>query len=82
LKFRGCNLVFIGMFCFQQYHLVSIPSLGFANLNFHICLVCNIYLSFEYFILKSMSFHFFLFPRIYLPLEFHSLECVKFPLEV
>jgi hypothetical protein len=57
LKFRGCNLVFIDLFCFRKYHLLSIPSLRFANLSFHICLVSNIYLPFESFTLKSMSFH-------------------------
>jgi hypothetical protein len=50
LKFRGCNLVFIDLFCFQKYHLVFIPSLGFANLSFHVYLISNIYLPFESFI--------------------------------
>jgi hypothetical protein len=57
LKFRYCNLVYIYMFCFQEFCLVSIPNLKFANLSFHICLISNIYLPFESFILKSMSFH-------------------------
>jgi hypothetical protein len=39
LIFKGCSLVFVDLFCFKKYQLVSILGLGFANLSFHICLI-------------------------------------------